>query len=189
MINIKPHPFTSLTWYMAPLGKSRHTAQHSIPPSRDSNFLLPPIITDAAGSIFLRLASGSPLIDSESEDDEPIGLPALTPTLPPSPAAEEPPPVVVASSGWSCCCCCWPDEVGGGGGGPLDESWLWCWCCCCCWSCSSAASIGSKGFMAILELLLEAELEGIDCRDELLAPDSIMASAIIVEGARGAKVV
>lgn len=168
-------PRTWLTWYIAPFGKSRQTAQHNIPPSRDSNFLLPPIMTVAAGSIFLRFASGSPLVVSASEDDDPIGLAPLPNT------ADDPP--VVASSGCSCCCCCWPDDVGGGGGGPLEESWLWSWCCCC-WSCSSAASMGSKGFMAMFELLLDAELEGIDCSDELLAPDSIMASAIVVIGER-----
>lgn len=48
------------TWYIAVLGKSKQTAQHRIPPKRDSSFSL---VCDVLGigvdSVFFRLASGS----------------------------------------------------------------------------------------------------------------------------------
>lgn len=44
------------TWYIAVLGKSRQTAQHSMPPRRASNFS---IILVEGLSIFFRFASGS----------------------------------------------------------------------------------------------------------------------------------
>lgn len=48
------------TWYIAVFGKSKHTAQHNIPPNLDSSFsLVCDVLGKADGSVFFRLASGS----------------------------------------------------------------------------------------------------------------------------------
>lgn len=48
------------TWYIAVLGKSKQTAQHRIPPNRDSNFsLVCDVLAIADVSVFLLLISGS----------------------------------------------------------------------------------------------------------------------------------